>query len=262
MRINEDFIDQDDNLEQMTNRDVSIENPAFIMQDRRPVVELLHEWDSILYLEIGDYWNNEPDYLKHVEQMVVKYTSKLRDVLERLPYRVEMSQFVVGSGMNDGEWEHDDTNGFSLYKTYLLNQTKDDRGIQKETKLFLGIRLPQKEINLQKTFVALSQISKIIFKITKVTCFMILYNKKHVDIWDNFYIYNKKAIGYNMKIRLEKDMEDASVDEEPNFYGIDLWMDMLCILSGHSCREIKICDYDFTMNEIRKFREMLKTKNI
>ena len=262
MRINEDFIDQDDNLEQMTNQDVSIENPEFIMQDRRPVVELLREWDSILYLEIGDYWNNQPDYPKHVEQMVVKYTRKLRDVLERLPYRVEMSQFVVGSGMNDGEWEHDDTNGFSQYKTYLLNQTEDDRGIQKETKLFLGIRLPQREINLQKTFVALSQISKIIFKITNVPGFIILYNESHLKIWNDFHIYSGRTVGNEMKKRLEKDIEDASVDEEPNYYGIDVWMDMLCILSGHSCKEIKIMDYQFTVEQIRKFREMLRTKNI
>ena len=233
------------------------------MQDRRPIIELFRGWDSILYIEIGDYWNNDEDYLKQVEQMVFKYSKKLRDVLERLPFRVEMSSFIVGSGMTESQWDNSDTGGgFTQYKNYLLQQTEDDKGIQKVTKLFLGIRLPQATVNLQKTFFSLSQISKIIFKITKVTDFMILYNKTHLHIWDNFYIYNGKTVGYNMKSRLEKDIEDASVDEEPNFYGIDVWMDMLCILSGHSCREIKTCNYDFMMNEIAKFREMLRTKNI
>lgn len=256
MRINEDFIDQDDNLEQMTNRDVSIEKPAFIMQDRRPVVELLHEWDSILYLEIGDYWNNEPDYLKHVEQMVVKYTSKLRDVLERLPYQVEMSPIIVGSGMSDSQWDASfDGGGYPTFMKYLLNQTEDDKGIQKITKLFFGIHLKQQSVNLQKTFVALAQVSNIIFKLTKVPDFMILYKPY---LWEQFYIYSGRSIGDKMSRSLEKDMEDACVKVEPNFYGIDRWMDMLCILSGYERKDIKKLDYDFTMNEIAKFREILR----
>lgn len=122
MRINEDFIEQDGVLDQISSADISIENPAFIMQDRRPVVELLREWDSILYLEIGDWWNKEPDYLTQVEKMVVKYTSKLRDVLERLPFRVEMSSFVVGSGMTSSQWDgSNDGGGFTTFLKYLLN---------------------------------------------------------------------------------------------------------------------------------------------
>ena len=84
---------------------------------------------------------------------------------------------------------------------------------------------------------------------------MILYKPY---LWDQFYIYSGKGIGYTMKRDLEKDIEDACVDEEPNYYGIDKWMDMLCILSGHERKDIKSLDYDFTMNEIAKFREMLR----
>lgn len=260
MRINEDFIEQDGVLDQISSADISIKNPAFIMQDRRPVVELLREWDSILYLEIGDWWNKEPDYLTQVEKMVVKYTSKLRDVLERLPFRVEMSSFVVGSGMTSSQWDgSDDGGGFTTFLKYLLNQTEDDKGIQKITKLFVGIRLKQDVINLQKTFVSLSHISNIIFKLTKVLDFMIIYKGYS---WNEFYIYSGKGIGYIMKRNLEKDIEDACVKVEPNFYGIDRWMEMLCVLSRHDRKEITCSDYDFTMNEIRKFREMLRTKNI
>ena len=60
-----------------------------------------------------------------------------------------------------------------------------------------------------------------------------------------------------MKTCLENDMEDACVQEEPNFYGIDRWMEMLCVFAGHDRKEMK--SYD-TMEEIKKFREMLRKK--
>lgn len=63
-----------------------------------------------------------------------------------------------------------------------------------------------------------------------------------------------------MKTCLENDMEDACVQEEPNFYGINRWMEMLCVFAGHDRKEMKSCDYDFTMEEIKKFREMLRKK--
>ena len=69
-QINEDFIEQEDIIDDITDTDLSDENPYFIMQDRRPVIELLNDWDCIFYLEIGDYWVNfakTPDYLKQVE---------------------------------------------------------------------------------------------------------------------------------------------------------------------------------------------------
>ena len=77
-------------------------------------------------------------------------------------------------------------------------------------------------------------------------------------MWNQFYIYSGKGIGYIMKRNLEKDIEDACGDEDPNFYGIDRWMVMLCILSGHERKDINSDDYVFTMNEIAKFREMLR----
>lgn len=256
MRINEDFIEQDGVLDQLSSSDISDENPYFIMQNRRPVSELLTGWNCIIYLEIGDWWNKEPDYLTQVEKMIVKYSKKLRDVLERLPYQVEMSPIIVGSGMSDSQWNNSSTGGgFTQYKTYLLQQTEDDKGIQKITKLFFGIHLKQQSVNLQKTFVALAQVSNIIFKLTKVLDYMILYKSY---LWEQFYIYSGKSIGDKMSRSLEKDMEDACVKVEPNFYGIDRWMDMLCILSGHERKDIKSLDYDFTMNEIAKFREMLR----
>ena len=260
MRINEDFIEQDGVLDQIASSDISDENPYFIMQNRRPVIEILKDWNCIFYLEIGDYWNKDEDYLQQVEQMVVKYSKKLRDVLERLPYQVEMSPVIVGSGMSDTQWDGSSTGGgFTTFLKYLLNQTEDDKGIQKITKLFFGIHLKQQSVNLQKTFVALAQVSNIIFKLTKVPDFMILYNPY---LWEQFYIYSGKTIGDNMTRRLKNDMEDACVDEEPNFAGIDRWMDMLCILSGHERKDINKMNYDFTMNEITKFREMIRTKNI
>lgn len=149
MRINEDFIEQDGVLDQISSADISDENPYFIMQNRRPVIELLKDWNCIFFLEIGDWWNNEPDYLTQVEKMVVKYTSKLRDVLERLPFRVEMSPFIVGSGMTSSQWDgSNDGGGFTTFLKYLLNQTEDDKGIRKITKLFFGIHLKQQSVNL------------------------------------------------------------------------------------------------------------------
>ena len=142
MRINEDFIEQDGVLDQLSSSDISDENPYFIMQNRRPVIELLKDWNCIFFLEIGDYWNKDDDYLNQVEQMIVKYSKKLRDVLEHLPYQVEMSSIIVGSGMSETQWDNSSTGGgFTQYKTYLLQQTEDDKGIQKITKLFFGIHL-------------------------------------------------------------------------------------------------------------------------
>ena len=224
MRINEDFIEQEDIIDDITDTDIIDENPYYIMQDRRPVKELLKDWDCIFFIEIGDYWTKVPDYVKRVEEMVNIYTRQLTDMIGRLPYGVEMSKFVVGSGLNDGEFEHEDTE-FSTYKEYLLNQTDDDNGIQKETKLFLGISLNQKTLNIQKAFVALSKISNIIFRITKAKEFTILYKKNNT--FESNWVFNSATGVDDMRTRLEKDIDS-------NYAGrITKWTDILCVLAGH-----------------------------
>ena len=96
-----------------------------------------------------------------------------------------------------------------------------------------------------------------IFKIAKIQDFLVLYNSY---LWQQFYIHSGDGIGNNMVKSISCDMEDACVQEEPNFYGIDRWMEMLCVFAGHDRKEMKSCDYDFTMEEIKKFREMLRKK--
>ena len=143
MRINEDYIEQDNIIGQMTS-DVSDENPVFIMQNRRPVKDLLKDWKFIIHFEVSNYWDNVQgaEAMRQVEEMVIQCTTRLRAAIERLPYNVEMSQFVVGSGMAESQWNASyDGGGFTQYKTYLLEHTDDDKGIQRITKIFLGINL-------------------------------------------------------------------------------------------------------------------------
>ena len=185
--------------------------------------------------------------------MVREYTKKLTDTFERLSYGIQMSKVVVGSGLNDGEFEHENT-GFSTYKDYLLNQTDDDNGIQKETKLFFGISLNQGTLNLQKAFIALSKISNIIFRTTKVNEFMILY--KMYTWFDMFRIFNSTTGRDDIKSRLDKDIHIAT-DGDPMFRNsdsINQWMYTLCVLAGHN---IEGANFDFD-KEMQKFRDMLR----
>ena len=237
--------------------DVDEENSVFIMQDRRPISELLNGWDFIVHVEVGDFWTktDTPEDMENIKLTVLSCAQRIHNAIERLLYNVVKSPVVIGSGLTNTAWDSSyDGGGFTTYDKYLLGHTEDDKGFQKITKLFFGIRLEQNQINLQKAFIALSQISKIIFKITKTNAFYVLY---HAYLWNSFYIHDGTGIGNNMQKCLRRDMEDACVSDEPNFYGIDRWLDALCIFSGHTRKDISK-DYDFTMEEIRKFREMLR----
>ena len=68
MRINEDYIEQDNIIGQMTS-DVSDENPVFIMQNRRPVKDLLKDWKFIINFEVSNYWDNVkgPEAMRQIE---------------------------------------------------------------------------------------------------------------------------------------------------------------------------------------------------
>lgn len=212
MRINEDYIDQDIILEQ-PDVDTDEGSSVFIMQDRRPISELLKGWDFIIHVEVGDFWTkaDTPEDMKNIELTVLSCAQRIHDAIERLPYNVVMSPIVIGSGMTNMGWDKSyDGGGFSTYDKYLLGHTEDDRGFQKITKLFFGIHLEQNQINLQKAFIALSQISKIIFKITKTNAFRVLY---HAYLWYSFYVHDGTGIGNNMQKCLRQDMEDACVSD-------------------------------------------------
>ena len=256
MRINEDYIDQDNIIDQPVV-DADEGNSVFIIQDRRPISKLLKGWDFIVHVEVGDYWTkaDTPEDMKNIELTFLSCAQRIHNAIERLPYNVDMSPIVIGSGLTKYGWYGSkDGGGFTTYDKYILGNTEDDKGYPKITKLYFGIRLEQNQINLQKAFIALSQVSKIIFKITNTNAFHVLY---HTYLWDSFYIHDGTGIGSNMQKCLRRDMEDACVSDEPNFYGIDRWLDALCIFSGHTHKDISK-DYDFTMEEIRKFREMLR----
>jgi hypothetical protein len=99
---------------------------------------------TFINFEVSNYWDNVQgaEAMRQVKEMVIQCTTRLRAAIERLPYNVEMSQFVVGSGMTESQWNASyDGGGFTQYKTYLLEHTDDDKGIQRITKIFLGINL-------------------------------------------------------------------------------------------------------------------------
>ena len=234
-------------------------NSVFIMQDRRPISELLNGWDFIVHAEVGDFWTkaDTPEDMENIKLTVLSCAQRIHDAIERLPYNVDMSPAVIGSGLTNTGWDRSyDGGGFSRYDKYLLGHTEDDKGFQKITKMFFGIRLEQNQINLQKAFIALSQVSKIIFKITKTNALYVLYN---FYLWDSFYIHDGTGFASNMQKCLRLDMENACVSDQPNFYGINKWLEALCIFSGHTRKDISK-DYDFIMEEIRKFREMLRKR--
>ena len=74
MRINEEFLDKDDNMQSITNvaDDDLQSSPAFIMQNRRPVIELVGDYKFLLYLPFGDYWNKNPNFVKELEMTIKK----------------------------------------------------------------------------------------------------------------------------------------------------------------------------------------------
>ncbi len=258
MRINEDYIDQEqDIIIEQPDVDADEGNSVFIMQHRRPISELLNGWNFIVHVEVGGYRTKAetPEDMENIKQTVISCAQRIHDAIERLPYNVAMSPVVIGSGMTNTGWDRSyDGGGFTTYDRYILGHTEDDNGFQKITKLFFGIRLEQNQINLQKAFIALSQVSKIIFKITKTNAFHVLCP---AHMWNLFYIHDGTGIGYNMQNCLRLNIEDACVSNQPNFYGIGRWLDALCMFSGHTRKDISD-DYDFIMEEIRKFKEMLR----
>ena len=82
MRINEDYIDQDIIIDQPAVNDDE-GNSVFIMQDRRPISELLKGWNFIVHVEVGDYWTNAdtPEDMKNIELTVLSCAQKIHDAI-------------------------------------------------------------------------------------------------------------------------------------------------------------------------------------
>ena len=187
MRINEEFLDKDDNMQSITNvaDDDLQSSPAFIMQDRRPVIKLVGDYKFLLYLPFGDYWNKNPNFVKELETTIKKRITKLKSVLERSVLDIETTPFIIGSSMNDGEWEHSRDRSLSFCQ-YLTEQTDDDNGFQKETNVFIGIRLKQSVPNLWDAYMKLSQVLALFFKLSHLPQIFFLWKQYDSDTFDNY----------------------------------------------------------------------------
>ena len=257
MVINESFF-SDGNIEDInsaiedteTASDSEVRNKDWMLQDKRPIEQLIGEYPCIVNFKLM-FDDTGDDAYKEIDKMC----RKLRMMFSNFDSG-EMSPVIVGSCWNEDQWRYSTVDtGFTTYVKYLLNQTQHDKGIQRNTQLFFGIRLNCGDVvNLEKAYDFIRFTIKAVNNITKAEQVLILFKNhavyKNSVTWDEMY-FNPN---HNAEVSLRKAISYTEPDEDPNYAPLDSYKEMLFVVSGKTVRDAWNLDDDVF---IRQMREML-----
>ena len=113
-RINEDFLDSNSDVLQIQDgTDSQRCQDICELQDKRPVSDILSEYNIILNIELEIY-----DDQQTIENYVYGFSRKL---MNRLNYfaGLDVSKVVIGSRLTERQFEYKDT-GFSYFNEYIM----------------------------------------------------------------------------------------------------------------------------------------------
>jgi hypothetical protein len=241
MVINESFF-SDDNIEDInsaiedteTASDSEIRNKDWMLQDKRPIEELIGDYPCIVNFELMFYKTTDEE----ASQKIDKICRKLRMMFSNFDSG-EMSLVIAGSCWTENEWRYSTVDtGFTTYVKYLLNQTQHDKGIQHTTQFFFGIRLNCGDVvNLEKAYDFIRFTVKAVNNITKTQQVLILF-KNHVVYknsvsWDEMY-FNPN---HNAEISLRKAISYTEPKEDANYAPLHSYKEMLFVVCGKTVRD-------------------------
>lgn len=89
-RLNEDFLDNV-STDDIKRQDDSLENPDYIMQDGRPVSELLSDYMCCVHTCINF------DFMIRIKALC----TRLRQLTERLPFNLDVSPVIISYGLTE-----------------------------------------------------------------------------------------------------------------------------------------------------------------
>ena len=89
-RLNEDFLDNV-SADDIKRQDDSLENPDYIMQDGRPVSELLNDYMCCVHTCINF------DFMVRIKALC----TRLRQLTERLPFNLDVSPVIISYGLTE-----------------------------------------------------------------------------------------------------------------------------------------------------------------
>ena len=128
-RLNEDFLDNV-SADDIRRQDDSLENPDYIMQDGRPVSELLNDYMCCVHTCIN------PNFMVRIKALC----TRLRQLTEHLPFNLDVSPVIISYGLSEDQWRNANFDtGFLTYEKYLMGHTDD--GGKKYVHLFIDIKL-------------------------------------------------------------------------------------------------------------------------
>ena len=221
-RLNEDFLDNV-SADDIKRQDDSLENPDYIMQDGRPVSELLNDYMCCVHTCINF------DFMVRIKALC----TRLRQLTERLPFNLDVSPVIISYGLTEDQWRNANFDtGFLTYEKYLMGHTEDQGG-KKHVHLFMGIKL-NGGLSYTKAFDVVYMISKIVFSVIPMdvtTEFEFIY---HAYSYDMYYFQRD---GRSLVMKMREAIECVTADEEPNSHPIDCLTELFCTICNVSYRE-------------------------
>lgn len=191
MLLNEDFFDEQDIDVSVSSIDSNIESENYMMQDKRPVEQLLAEFQCFGHISLNlSQQQISSDY-------VYKLCDRLKKFLDAIQ-NTEISKIIIGSSLTAHEYNKDETipEDQITWLNYLVRQTRDDNGITENTHLFFGVKTLRKDnyILAQST---LTKILNIIGNLTDITEIEMIF--RNID-------FNSMFLNTNDKSYLPKDL--------------------------------------------------------
>jgi len=233
-QLTEDFLD-DVSIEDVKRHDDNNINPDYIMQDGRPVSEMLSGYTCFVHA-------NSDNLLFRLKMMC----ERIQSVMSRLPFNLDASPIVISQGLSEDRWRYANYDtGYSTYEKYILDRpaeyNQNNKTLYKHA--IFGIRLNGRP-SYTKAFDLIYQICKIMF------AFFTSADTNQVDFIFKAYSYDtvkiqrgSTTIVYKMKEAIA--CVRAAVD--PNSAPLDDLIELFCTICGESYKkawELRSNGYD------------------
>jgi hypothetical protein len=204
-------------------QDDSFENPDYIMQDGRPVSELLSDYMCCVHTCINS------KFMVRIKA----FCTRLRQLTERLPFNLDVSPVIISYGLSEDQWRYANFDtGFLTYEKYLMGHTEDQGG-KKYVHLFMGIKL-NGGLSYTKAFDVVYMTSKIVFSVIPIdvtTRFEFIY---HAYSYETNYFQRD---GRSLVQKMYDAINNVTAPVEPNSYPIDCLTELFCTICNVSYRE-------------------------
>lgn len=227
MLLNEDFFTDNIDLD-YKEPETQENNCVFELQNGRPLKKILSDYNAWISLPVII-----PDDCVDREKYVSNICKKLHYALECVTYDVSLSRFIVGSRRRDVEMDSVER-GYDNYTLYIMNQTIDDMGLNKNT-VFIHIGIKYNGgLDFIKAFNAVNQIQNILFSIG-FRVFKILYNVV-LDITTyesmNYIMIDNMHYGATFKKYLQEAIKEICNRKVKRFNKMGILYNMLAAVCG------------------------------